>query len=167
MPAAPSPFDPLPRLEPGEDRFTIREKDLAGPGAMTEWARIRRNLAFRTYGTNPTGDAKRLLEAELQQCAEAEQKALDWKDRQQGQAEADVQRATYSGASLTEEQVTAAKRQKNLTALCQALREAAYHACEIIEQDGPKVDPALVEHHAAINEIANALEFGAREARAA
>lgn len=167
MPALESPFDPLGRLEPGEDRFVIRERDPVGPGAITSWTHLRRNWALKTYGTAPVGEAKRLLDAELAQCAEAEEKALTWSERQSGQAEAEEQRATYSGVSLTEEQIAAAKRQKSHAALAQALREAAYHACELIEIDGPAVAPALVEQHAAINELANAVEFGARTAKAA
>lgn len=167
MSAPESPFDPLARLDPGEDRFVIREKDPVGPGAITSWTHLRRNWAIKTYGTKPTGEAKRLLDAELAQCAEAEEKALTWAERNHGQAAADEQRATYSGAALSEEQVLAARRQKNHASLCQALREAAYHACEMIEQDGPNVDPALVDQHARINELANAIEYGAGEAMAA
>lgn len=155
-----SPFDPMSRLKPDEDHFAIRENDPVGPGAITGWTHLRRNWAFKTYGTEPVGDAKRLLDAELAQCAEAEEKAMQWSARQGGHAEAEERRATYSDAALTEEQVAAAKRQKNVAGLLQALREAAYHACEIIEADGPAADVALVERHGQINEIANAIQYG-------
>jgi hypothetical protein len=138
MPAAaanPSPFDPLDRLEPEEDRFVIREKDPCGPPTITEWCRLRRNRAAKLYGTNPVGDAKRLLDAELAQCAEAEEKALEWSARQAGAAEEGA-KATYADVALTEEQVAKAKRQKDFDAVRRHLREAAYHAAEIVEADG-------------------------------
>lgn len=160
MPA--SPFDPLERMEPGEDRFVIREKDPAGPEAITGWAQLRRNWAFKTYGIEPTGDAKRLLDAELAQCNEAEEKALAWREAQTGGGAIEGVKATYSAATLSEEQVAAAKRAKHLSELSRHLREAAYHACEVIEGDGAGVDAALAEAHDRINELANAVEFGAK-----
>lgn len=163
MPAAhASPFDPLERMAPGEDRFVIREKDPVGPAAITGWTQLRRNWAFKLYGTEPTGDARRLLDAELAQCAEAEEKALAWSERQQGHEAADEQRATYAVVALTEEQVAKAKRQKHLAELTRNLREAAYHACEIVEGDGPGVDTVLVDLHASINGFADQVQYGAK-----
>ena len=92
--ARPSPFDPLDRMPADEGRFVIREKDPAGPGAMTEWCRLRRNHAAKLYGTNPIGDAKRLFDAEMEQCRQAEDLALDWAERMNGGEPVDGATAT-------------------------------------------------------------------------
>ena len=165
MPAQ-SPFDPLDRMEPGEDRFVIRENDPVGPPAITGWAHLRRNWLLKRYGTEPVGEAARLLKSELAQCAEAEEKALTWSERQRGGEAAEEQRATYAGAQLSEEQVALAKRQKHLDALISNLREAAYHASEIVDGDGPAAEPELIEALERINEVANGLQYGG-ERRAA
>ena len=163
--AKPSPFDPLDRMPATEGRFVIRETDPAGPGAITEWGRIRRNIAFRKFGTSPAegSDEARLLKAELDQCNDADDMALEWKERQDAAEPVENEVTYYSGATLTEEQVQAAKRQKHVAELVRHLREAAYFACELIEQDGPSVDPDLAEQHAQINAIANAIEYGGGE----
>lgn len=159
-----SPFDPLDRMEPGEDRFVIREKDPCGPATLTEWSRLRRNRAVKLYGTEPTGDAKRLLDAELAQCAEAEDKALAWSEKLSGGEAAEEQRATYSGVQQTEEQIAAARRQRAHAELVRHLREADYHIHELLEIDGPAVAPELGEQAAALHELTVAVAYGERGA---
>jgi hypothetical protein len=166
MAAQASPFNPLARLDPGEDVFPIREKDPVGPAVIVAWCHLRRNRAVKLYGTAPTGDAKRLFDAEMAQCAEAEEKAATWAERQAGHEAADESRASYAGAALTEEQVALAKRQKNLAALLSHLREAAYHATEILDADGPAASAELLEQRDRINEIAGLVGVGERRAAA-
>lgn len=160
MATSPSPFDPLERLEPGEDRFVIRERDPAGPGAITEWCRLRRQWAYRTYGVEPTGNAKRLLDAELAQCAEADAKALAWKERQTDGGPIEEHRATYTEATLSEEQVSAAKRQKLREDLIRCLREADYFIHELLDLDGPAASVDLTEQAGRLHELANDIEYG-------
>ena len=154
MASQPSPFDPLDRIESGEDRFVIREKDPVGPAVITFWAHRRRTREFKLYGVRPTGDAERLLNAELAQCKEAEDKALDWSERQSG-GEAPVEtRASYVDAVLSEQQVSQARRQKLAADLERHLAEADYCAHELLELDGPAATPEQVEQGAAIHAIA-------------
>lgn len=162
--AQPSPFDPLDRMPPDEGRFVIREKDPAGPAAMTEWTRVRRNLAVKLFGTNPVGDAKRLLDAELEQCRQAEELALEWAERLNGGEAPVEQKATYADVTLTEEQIAAAKRQKALVELVRHLREADYHIHELIEIDGPAVAARLADQAAAIHNLADEIEYGGKGA---
>jgi hypothetical protein len=166
MASQPSPFDPLPRLEPGEDRFVIREKDPVGPQSLTGWSAARRLWAFKRYGTNPAKgtEERRLLDAELAQCAEAEEKALAWRERQTDGAPADEQRATYADAVQSESQIAAVKRQKLQADLERNLAEADYCAAELLAIDGPDATPEQAENAAAIHALALAVRFGAREA---
>jgi hypothetical protein len=164
MPAPASPFDPLARMEPGEDRFAIREKDPVGPAAITAWSHLRRNYLFKRYGTEPVGEAARLLKSELAQCAEAEEKALTWSERQHGGEAATEERASYAGAALSEEQVLLAKRQKHEAEAIRNLREAAYHLKEMLDVDGPAATPEVIEAHQSTNANADALQYGARVA---
>lgn len=151
-----SPFDPLDRLEPGERRFVLREHDRAAPAAITEWCRTRRNLALKLYGTHPTGDAERALNAELLQCAEAEAIALDWAA---AGVDAEVAvRATYSNVALTEEQAKAAARQRDLTETRRHLREAAYHLNNVIEVDGPEASTGMKVALVTANAMADMLD---------
>jgi hypothetical protein len=156
-----SPFDPTDRLEPGERRFTIREHDRAGPGAITEWCRIRRNIAFKLYGTAPTGEAERGLKAELAQCAEAETLALDWKEKQDSGeiAEAGV-RAAYSEVVLTEAQVAKAERQREISEALRHLREAAYRLSNAIEANPLTATVEMAMGLENINATADAIEEG-------
>lgn len=140
----PSPFDPLDRMPPDEPRFVIRGSDPAGPNAITEWARVRRNLAFKQYGPDATGDARRLLEADLVQCKEAEELALLWREIQQGHEVPDEQRATYAGLELTEEQIAASRRQKNQAELLRHLRDADFYASELFGAEGA---PEMAQLH--------------------
>jgi hypothetical protein len=155
-----SPFDPLDRMEPGEDRFVIREKDPAGPAGITGWAAARRLWAFKTYGFHAHGDAKRLLDAELAQCAEAEEKALAWSERMKGAEQIEEQRATYSGVQQTEEQIAAAKRQKEWAELVRHLREADYHIHELLAIDGPAAPAKLGEQAVLIHELSVGVTYG-------
>lgn len=168
MPAStPSPFDPLDRMDPGEDRFVIREKDPAGPRTLTEWCRLRRNRAAKLYGTNPVGDAKRLFDAEIAQCAEAEEKALAWAERQAGGEQVEGKKATYAEVLLSEEQIVAAKRQKLQGELERHLAEADYLAHELVALDGPAVATELTLAAAQIHEIATGARHGFVRAEAA
>jgi hypothetical protein len=164
MPAPASPFDPLARMEPGEDRFVIRENDPVGSQTISAWAHFKRNYLFKRYGTEPVGEAARLLKSELAQCAEAEEKALTWAARQHGGEAAIEERASYAGAALSEEQVAAAKRQKHEAEANRNLREAAYHLKEMLDVDGPAATPEVIEAHQSTNANADALQYGARVA---
>jgi hypothetical protein len=157
MPA--SPFDPLPRLEPGEDRFAIRENDPVGAQAITAWAHLRRNWLFKRYGTAPVGEAARILQAELAQCAEADEKALAWSERQRGHEAADEARATYSGAELSEEQVREAQRLKLADALKHHLSEADYCAHELLALDGPAASLPFAEQAERLHELATGMRY--------
>lgn len=159
-----SPFDPIDRLDPGEDHFLIREKDPVGSQAITAWAAARRLYAIKLYGADPnlSGDARRLRDAEFAQARDADEKAGDWVARRQGHETPAEERATYAGAQMSEEQVAQAKRKKHHDELLRNLREAAYHAAEIIALDGAEADTDLVLYHARINELANALQYGGR-----
>lgn len=141
-------------MDPDEDRFVLREKDPVGPATITEWCRLRRNRALKLYGADPVGDAKRLLDAELLQCREAEEKALAWADRQAGGEAEDGRKATYVDVILTEEQVLSAKRQKLQTELERNLSEADYCAHELISLDGPAVTAELGEQAQQIHALA-------------
>lgn len=164
--AVTSPFDPMGRLDAGEDYFAVREGDPVGPQTITAWTHLRRNWLFKRYGTEPIGEAARQLKAELAQCAEAEEKALRWSDRQAGHEAADEERATYAGAVLTEEQVSAAKRQKLKADLERNLAEADYAAHELLALDGPAASPEFAEQAGQIHALAIEVRSGAR-ARAA
>jgi hypothetical protein len=166
MPAPASPFDPLARMEPGEDRFVIRENDPDGPAVIAFWAHQRRNRTVKRYGADPelSGDARRLRDADIAQCAEAEEKALTWSERQHGGEAATEERASYAGAALSEEQVAAAKRQKHEVEAIRNLREAAYHLKEMLDVDGPAATAEVIEAHQSTNANADALQYGARVA---
>lgn len=159
----PSPFDPLDRMPPDEGRFVIRETDHAGPAAMTEWCRVRRNALIRQFGTNPQGDAKRLFDAEMAQIRQAEDLALEWSERIAGGAATDeAGRVPYADVVLSEEQVAAARIQRMRADLVQHLREADYAAHELLEMEGPAASADFALQAAAIHELATTIIVPAR-----
>lgn len=125
------PYDALEKAKPGEPMFPLLGRDPAAPPAITEWARVRRNRAMKNYGESSNAANKELLAAELRQCANAEDIALqmgEW--RTQHQIADGPARASYNDViKSAEEQAEADRRQRRITA-CQHLREAAYHLCE-------------------------------------
>lgn len=125
-----SPFDPLGRLEDGEDRFVIREHDPVGPEAITGWTQLRRNFAYRMYGDDPSEEAQRALKAELAQCAEAEEKALAWRERATGGEAVEGEKKLYQDVERTEDQLAELDTAKKRALAIDHLREAAYRLCE-------------------------------------
>lgn len=121
------PFDALEKAEPGEPMFPLLARDACAPATITEWCRLRRNLAYRNYGesTNPKDELR--LAAELQQCAHAEEKALQmqaWRENHAEEAPAG-ERASYQEITRTAEELAEAGRRQRKEELCRYLREAA------------------------------------------
>ena len=108
--------------------------------------------------------ATRLFDAELEQCRQAEELALDWAERMNGGDPVEGAKATYAEVQLSEEQVAAAKRQKIQTELVRHLREADFLVHELIEIDGPAVSAALGVQAAAIHNLADEIEYGGKGA---
>lgn len=131
----PGPFDALGKAEPGEPMFPLLGRDPAAPGTITEWARLRRNLAIKQYGTDPKGKGKKLLAAELAQCANAEAAAMEFAEWRSGNSEADQPgRVNYSGGTRTAEELAEAARATTQLEAVRHLREAAYHVNEAREK---------------------------------
>lgn len=124
------PFDALEKALPQEPMFPILARDPCGPATITEWARLRRNRAFRLWGSSRAAD-KKLLDAELAQCAQAEliaEQMDDWRNKEQD--EQVVERSSYNEVKKTEEELREAAQRQVKEELCKHLREAAYHLCE-------------------------------------
>lgn len=160
--AHPSPFDPLADMPLDEPRFVLRGRDPVGPGAITEWARLRRNWAIKQWADSSSEEAQRRLQAELRQCAAAEEQAMEWAERLAGGEAVEAVNATYQDVHRTEEQLAALGREKRIAALQRHLREAAYHTCEArdgyaaIDELGAEDAHALEQALATINRIADA-----------
>lgn len=124
----PGAFDAFEKLQPGEPFFPLLARDDCAPGAMTEWARLRRNRALKLWGdsSNPSDAVK--LAAELAQCAQAENLALEFADWRAGQADESLpQRSSYQEIVRTAEELAEAGRRSKIDAAVRQLREAAYH----------------------------------------
>lgn len=126
----PGPFDALQKARPGEGIFALLERDPCSPAAITEWARTRRNRAFKLYGGDQSATAKELLAAELSQCFEAELIALEWAEGAAVSAPVEGQRAAYQEVIKSAEELAEADRRKRRETAVRDLREAAYHLCE-------------------------------------
>lgn len=139
-------YDALEKALPGEPIFPLLGRDPAAPAAVTEWARIRRNRAFRKWGESHRPADKELLAAELKQCCEAEEQALqftEWREQQEGKAsEQQGERANYQGVIKSAEEQAEAARLNARAGAVRDLREAAYHLSEALEAlDGLGVLP--------------------------
>lgn len=132
--ANPSAFDPLDEMPADEPRFVLRGKDPAAPGAITEWARDRRNRAFREFNAieQPTEQDRLKLKAELEQCREADDLAMQMREWQQDHAapEGDP-RATYNAIERTQEQLAEAARKRRLDDVHRDIQEGRYHVCNV------------------------------------
>jgi hypothetical protein len=126
----PGPFDALSRARPDEPLFPLLGRDPAAPAAITEWCRVRRNTAIRTFAPG----SEELVE-ELRQCADAEAVALQmqayrtgWHEEEQERAE----RVAHSGVcGETPEQ---RERARLVADTVGHLREAAFHVNEAGER---------------------------------
>jgi hypothetical protein len=122
----PGPYDALSKARPGEPFFQLLGRDIAAPGAVTEWSRIRRNHAIRHL---PAGSEE--LTDELRQCADAEGIALAMDGYRTGQADEDAPVATrIAHSGLMGESHEARERSRRIAETVEHLREAAYHMSE-------------------------------------
>lgn len=129
--ATPGPYDALEKLLDGEPYFALIGRDECAPAAITEHCRLRRNRAFRLYGESHNPVDKELLAAELLQCREAEEKALEFTDWRQGrEAEPTATRSSYQEVIRSAEEIAEADRRKRRATAVQNLRESAYYLCE-------------------------------------
>lgn len=129
------PFDALDKALPNEPRFVLLARDPAAPAAITEWARIRRNLAYKRFGDSPRKRDRTVFEAELAQAAQAEEIAERMQVWRAGEGsehdeESQAEKATYNEAKRSAEELAEARRIERVKALCKHWREAAYHLCE-------------------------------------
>jgi len=127
--AEPGPFDALEKAEPKEPMFPLLARDPDAPATITEWARLRRNRAIRLYGDSASEADKKLLAAELAQCANAERVAEEMSAWRGDQDAPTAQRVSH-GVQRTEEELREASQRDRLAALVRHLREGAYHVCE-------------------------------------
>lgn len=126
----PGAFDALEKAEPGEVMFPLLSRDPCAPATVRFWAHQRRNRAFKMFGHIKTRKAKKLFDAELQQCAQAEKVAFDMEEQRGGDDEVEATKATYADVERTEAELAEASARKRRDALVRHLREAAYHLCE-------------------------------------
>lgn len=133
----PSPFDPLADMPPDEGRFVLRERDPAAPGAITEWARIRRNLAFKKYGHRKSNKAADALKVEMLQAKEADEIALEWASREAPER-IEGKNTSYQEVVKTADQLAELDAMKVRETALHHLREGAAHisdAREILSDD--------------------------------
>lgn len=158
----PGPFDALEKAEPGEPLFPLLARDPCAPGAITEWCRLRRNRAIKLWGDSKRVADKKLLAAELDQCANAEEVALQFEEWHSSAAPVDGARSAYNEVKRTTEELAEADLRKRQDAACRSLREAAYHLCEAkdaltaLDLIGTVTRDDLVMMLARINGLANA-----------
>lgn len=127
----PGPFDALDKVNEGEPRFVLLGRDPAMPGAITEWARLRRMAAIRKYGTPRSGTrSETKLKAELAQCHEAEEIALYADEWRKGHEEVEGNKPTYNEVKKSEAELAALADHALLDLAHKNLREAAYFLCE-------------------------------------
>lgn len=127
---SPGPFDAFDKAEIGEPIFTLIGRDPCAPATITEWARLRRNRAIRLWGESQRRSDKVLLDAEMKQCAEAEELALEFGDYRSGAEEIEGKPSTYQEVRRTKEELDQAEATKRRGEACRHLREAAYHLAE-------------------------------------
>ena len=154
----PGPYDAFEKAEPREPLFVLLARDHASPGAITEWCRLRRNVATKTLDWESDAFA-----AEMRQCAEAEAVALEMNSWRTGQTVAATTAApttNYSGARG--ETLEHRNREIAIAEAVQHGREAAYHTCEMRDKlTGlgvvPELDTVLLNRALLyINNIADA-----------
>lgn len=140
----PGPFDAFDKALADEPIFTLLGRDPASPSAITEWCRVRRNLAIKNCAARSDE-----MTDELRQCAEAEVIAFAMEDYRSG-AEAGVPQETvatnYSGAQGESHE----QRARNLLVADTVahLRAAAYHVNEACERLGELGIDSLAIHKA-------------------
>lgn len=129
-PATPGAYDALEKAAPGEPMFPLLARDPCAPATVTEWCRLRRNMALHEWGESQNPRDKELLAAELRQCANAEAVALEMGDWRKEHVAVEGVRASYQPViKSADEQAMAAKRHRR-DHMLKSLREAAYHLCE-------------------------------------
>lgn len=126
----PGAFDALEKAEPGEPMFPLLARDPAAPGAITEWCRLRRNRAVKLWGDSKRVADKKLLAAELDQCANAEEVALQFAEWREDRAPVEGERSGYQEVKRTVVELAEADVRKRQEASVRSMREAAYHLCE-------------------------------------
>lgn len=127
----PGPFDALEKARPDEPMFPLLARDPDAPATITEWCRLRRNRAYRLYGNSKRAADKKMFDAELQQCNQAEtvaQQMTDWR----GVATVDEpgQRASYQDVKKSAEEIAEAEEREHREKMIRHLRECAYHLSE-------------------------------------
>ena len=126
----PGPFDALEKAKPDEPVFSLLARDPCAPATITEWNRLRRNRALKLYGGADASVAdKELLVAELKQCANAEEIALQFEEWRKGYETPDMigVRASYNEIIKSAEELAEADRRKQRKEACANLQEARYH----------------------------------------
>ncbi len=161
-PAQPGAYDALEKAAPGEPMFPLLGRDPCAPAAITEWCRLRRNLALKEWGESANPRDKELLAAELRQCANAEAVALEFNSWREDHTEAAVERASYQPViKSADEQAMAAKRHRR-DHMGKSLREAAYYLQEAKEAATALEMPAaaliLNELQSEANRVADAVQ---------
>jgi hypothetical protein len=142
----PGPFDALAKAEPTEPMFPLLARDPDAPATITEWCRLRRNRAVRDFGDSKRASDKKLLAAELAQCAHAEQVAIEMGEWRSGHDAPVAQRVSH-GVQRSEAELAAAASHERLAGIVRHLREAAYQLCEA--KDGLAAMgllPSITEH---------------------
>lgn len=125
----PGAYDALEKAAPGEPMFPLLGRDPDAPSTITEWCRLRRNRAFKLYGHSKRSRDKKLLEAELAQCANAERIAEEMTDWRAGQESPAAVRVSH-GVQRTEVELAEAAERDRLAKAVRHLREADYYVCE-------------------------------------
>lgn len=123
-------FDALEKAEPNEPMFPLLARDECAPATITEWCRLRRNRAFKLYGESAKDSDKELLAAELRQCANAEEVALQFSEWRKQEAPADIVKSTYNEVIKSAEEIAEADRRKMQETAVSNLNEAGYYLCE-------------------------------------
>ena len=153
----PGPYDAFEKVAPGEPRFVLLGRDPAMPGAITEWARIRRMQAIRKHGNQRAGSkASIALKAELAQCNEAEEIALSAEEWRGGHTKVEAVRPTYNEIRRTEAEQAAVGRHNLLELAHKNMREAAYfwhEARDVLKRMGEIDEPAECAMSAMLDEI--------------
>lgn len=114
-----------PAARDDEPIFTLLGRDPCAPGAITQWAHLRRNRAFRLLYA---GSAE--LQDELRKCAEAEAIAFSMEAYRTGVDETpSTESQPYSGDSVEQR-----NHNQQIADCVVSLREAAFHTNNALER---------------------------------
>jgi hypothetical protein len=129
----PGAFDALEKALPGEPMFPLLGRDECAPAAITEWCRLRRNRAMKLYGDSLNATDKELLVAELVQCKNAEEVALEMGEWRKAESTPVADRPTYNEVIKSAEEIASADKRTRREQAVRHFREAAYHISEAHE----------------------------------